>query len=252
LKHLHNRKQGEFKMKKPPDRLITIIAIIFMFACGGTPQPVSNQVATVVAATMEWLSVNAPTNAPTDAPTNMPTEPPTNIATDMPTNTPTETLTSTPTGTPTNTFTPTTASLVVFNVRKLPPLPTPTPEPCNDPPCLGSIPSGDYIYIEHAEMNTCNASNLCRSFYPNDPNFRWNFNPSSDICVLWIEEGHRAENRELSIKVYQNNQLLVSDSVSPIGDRLCRVADIPITARGDYKTTLDFGGIEFNLLWSIK
>jgi hypothetical protein len=70
--------------------------------------------------------------------------------------------------------------------------------------------------------------------------------------VLWVEEGHRAEGGEITIKVSQNNQLLTSDRISPIGDRLCRVADIPVTARGDYKTTLAFGGIEFNFLWSIK
>ena len=250
-------------MKKSVNTFITTIAIFLVLACGTTQQPYSNQVATivaatvqqpfsnqvetVVAATMEWLSMNAPTNIPT----NMPAELPTNTATDVAINTPTETPTSIPTSTPTNSFTPTIGPLVVFNIRKLPPLPTPTPKPCNSSPCEGSLPSGDYIYIEHAEMNTCNASNLCQAFIYN-PDFRWNFNPSSNICVLWIEEGHRAEGAEITIKVSQNNQLLVSDSVSPIGDRLCRVADIPITARGDYKTTLDFGGIEFNLLWSIK
>lgn len=233
-------------MKNAHNMSIAIIAILLVLACGTTQQPFSDQVETVVAATLQGISTNTPIDTPANTPSDMPSE------SLVPTDTPAPTDTPEPTDTPTNTPTPTTAALVVVNVRKLPSSPTPTPEPCGDP-CLGSIPSGDYLYIEHAEMISCNAPTLCNSFFsPNDPNYRWSFSPSDDVCLLWVEEGHRADDPTLLVDVYQNNQLRASVSTNVIGDRVCRITDVRVTAPGDYETKLVFGRTEFRLLWSIR
>jgi hypothetical protein len=111
-------------------RLLVLLSVMsLVVACGGTPRPAPDAVATEVALA---VASTLTASAPADTPTSTPTFTPTLTATCTPTHTPTATPTLTPTRTPTRTPRPTRAPTATPTLTATA-SPTPRPKPTSTP-----------------------------------------------------------------------------------------------------------------------
>jgi LysM repeat protein len=144
-----------------------------------------------------------------------------------------------PGSSPPSTPTPTPAALVM-NTIIIPPV-TPCPD-CFPPP----------ISIPYAELTSFDLRTECQKNISSSHTDSGIFHQTDNVYVLWIEKGMSGPDDELSLAVYQNEQLLGSGRFHTAGNGQCRSAAIPFTTPGEYKAILSLNGMIQELHWSIR